>query len=69
MKEPMHAPDPITKDWLRDLLESTHTTQAEAARFLHVDDRTMRKWATGERQMPWASGELLRRMIGKRATL
>ena len=38
-------------------------TQREAARLLRVDERTARKWCTGERQMPWAAGELLRRLL------
>lgn len=60
---PVTAPDPITVEWLRDLLERHHITQREAARLLRVDERTARKWATGERQMPWAAGELLRRLV------
>jgi hypothetical protein len=36
--------------------------QSAAARALHVDGRTMRRWIAGESPMPWAAAELLRRM-------
>jgi DNA-binding transcriptional regulator YiaG len=63
------APDPITQEWLRSLLEGAQVTQQEAAKLLHVDDRTMRRWCCGERAMPWAAGELLRRLVtGRPAT-
>jgi len=57
------APDPITVDWLRELLERHQITQREAARLLHVDDVTVRRWCTGTRAIPWAAGELLRRLL------
>ena len=59
----MPAPDPITVPWLRSLLERHQITQREAARLLRVDDVTVRRWATGTRRMPWAAGELLRRVL------
>jgi hypothetical protein len=36
--------------------------QRAAARALHVDERTVRKWCAGDRPMPWAAAELLRRL-------
>lgn len=36
--------------------------QRAAARALHVEDRTIRRWVSGERPMPWAAAELLRRL-------
>jgi transcriptional regulator with XRE-family HTH domain len=60
------APDPVTVDWLRDLLERRSCTQREAARLLHVDDVTVRRWATGARGVPWAAAELLRRLLDER---
>jgi transcriptional regulator with XRE-family HTH domain len=58
------TPNPITVEWLRSLLERHQITQREAARLLRVDDVTVRRWCTGTRQMPWAAGELLRRLLG-----
>lgn len=62
------APDTITVEWIRALLERHGCTQREAAKLLHVDERTMRKWCCGEREMPWAAGELLRRLLLERAS-
>lgn len=36
--------------------------QRQAAKLLHVDERTMRRWVAGDRAGPWAAAELLRRM-------
>ena len=63
----MIAPDPVTVEWLRALLEHHRITQREAARLLHVDDVTVRRWCTGTREMPWAAGELLRRQLTERS--
>ena len=57
------TPDPPTVEWLRGLLADTETTQGEAARLLHVDHVTVRRWATGERAMPWAAAELLAMLL------
>lgn len=62
----MEAPDPVTVDWLRDLLERHAITQREAARMLRVSDVTARRWATGTREMPWSAAELLRRLLAER---
>lgn len=64
---PQAAPDPITVDWLRALLERHQVTQREAASLVKVEDRTMRRWCAGDSPMPWAAAELLRRLLRERA--
>jgi hypothetical protein len=34
-------------------------TQGEAGRFLHIEERTSRRWATGDREVPWVVAALL----------
>jgi len=57
------TPDPVTVYWLRALIRAAGLTQGEAARLLHVHPQTMRRWATGAREIPWAPVELLRRIV------
>lgn len=42
-----YNPDP---EYLRDLIDSTGMTQPYLASLLGVDERTIRKWKTGERK-------------------
>lgn len=56
------APDPVPPAYVRDLCERIGG-QREAARALHVDERTVRRWVAGDRACPWAAAELLRRMV------
>ena len=61
------APDPVTSEYLRGLIASAGITQGSAARLLHVDPTTLRKWlspptAASHRACPWAAAELLRRI-------
>lgn len=59
----MPTPTPVPVEWLRALLQRHNTTQRDAARLLHVNDRTVRYWCAGEREMPWSAAELLRRIL------
>jgi transcriptional regulator with XRE-family HTH domain len=42
----------MTKNQLRKLLESNDLTQSAAARELHIDPRTMRRYVLGESPVP-----------------
>ena len=57
------TPDPIPTGYLRSLIKGAEITQGEAARILHVDPVTVRRWLLDEgpnsRAAPWAV-ELLR---------
>ena len=62
------TPDPVPPAWLHELIEIGGITQGEAARRLHVDPTTLRKWvapitSASHRNCPWAAAELLRRML------
>jgi transcriptional regulator with XRE-family HTH domain len=57
------APDPTPPDWLRALIEGAGITQREAARRLHVEERSIRRWLAGDRAIPWSAAELLRRLL------
>jgi hypothetical protein len=47
----------------RDALAALDLTQGAAARFFQVDERTSRRWATGEIPVPHAVALLFRVMI------
>jgi DNA-binding transcriptional regulator YiaG len=47
----------------RAALEKLGLTQVEAAKVLHVDDRTSRRWAGDEVPIPYAAATLLRCMV------
>ena len=47
----------------RAALAALGLTQAGGARFLGVDERTSRKWATGERNIPEPVSRFLRFLI------
>jgi DNA-binding transcriptional regulator YdaS (Cro superfamily) len=61
------APDPVPADYVRHLCNRVGG-QLAAARLLHVDGRTVRKWVAGDRTCPWASAELLRILACNLAT-
>jgi DNA-binding transcriptional regulator YdaS (Cro superfamily) len=42
--------------------------QRAAARLLHVDERTVRRWVAGDRECPWCAAELLRRLATEQKT-
>jgi plasmid maintenance system antidote protein VapI len=52
----------MTPDQLRTELTRLGLTQAGAARFLKVDERTIRRWATGDKEVPEAVALLLPRL-------
>jgi DNA-binding transcriptional regulator YdaS (Cro superfamily) len=39
-------------------------SQRAAARFLRVNERTVRRWVAGDRAIPWHAMELLRIKVG-----
>ncbi len=47
----------------RDLLAALSLSQAGAARLLGVDERTSRRWATGERDVPPPAARFLRFLL------
>jgi hypothetical protein len=49
----------IDSDLYRELLAELGFTQVEAARFVEVDERTSRRWASGELPVPVAVAMLL----------
>jgi hypothetical protein len=55
----------MTPDAFRSELDRLGITQVGAARFLDVDERTVRRWATGERPIPKAVTMLLERLKPK----
>lgn len=53
----------MTPDEYRAALEVLDLTQTGAARLLGVDDRTSRRWACGERDIPPPAERFLRYLI------
>lgn len=53
----------MTADQYRDALEALGLTQGAAAQLLGVDDRTSRRWACGERDVPPPAERFLRYLI------
>jgi len=53
----------MTPDEYREALEALDLTQAGAAKLLGVDDRTSRRWACGERDIPPPAVRFLRYLI------
>lgn len=53
----------MTSDEYRAALEVLELTQSGAARLLGVDDRTSRRWACGERDIPPPAQRFLRYLI------
>jgi hypothetical protein len=56
----------MTADQYREALEALGLKPTEAARFLHIDERTGRRWTSGERDVPWVVAALLSVMIARR---
>jgi hypothetical protein len=52
----------MTADHYRRLLDATGLTQVSAGRFFGYDERTARRWATGELPVPIAVAYLLELM-------
>jgi DNA-binding transcriptional regulator YiaG len=53
----------MTPAQLQTALDRIGLSQRGGARFLGVDERTMRKWIAGEARIPEAAAKLLRLMI------
>lgn len=65
---PQDAPSEVLRDCLLALLRDCDCGQRQAARLLAVDERTLRRWVAdpasdSARTAPWASIELLRRLL------
>lgn len=61
MKESNQAPNPVTIPYLLALCEQVGGQRA-AARLLRVNERTLRRWVSGDSECPWCAAELLRRL-------
>jgi plasmid maintenance system antidote protein VapI len=59
------APDPVTPEYLRAMIEGAGMTQGAAARLLHIAPRTVRAWLAAERAIPWAMAECLRSYLAR----
>lgn len=53
----------MTADEYREALESLGLTQVAAAKLLGVDDRTSRRWAAGDREIPPPAQRFLRYLV------
>jgi DNA-binding transcriptional regulator YiaG len=53
----------MTPVQLQAALDRIGLSQRGGARFLEIDERTMRKWIAGEARIPEATAKLLRVMI------
>lgn len=53
----------MTPDEYRAAIETLGLSQVAAARLLGVDDRTSRRWASGERDVPPPAVRFLRYLI------
>jgi DNA-binding transcriptional regulator YiaG len=53
----------MTPSQLQRALDQLDLSQRRAARFLKVDERTVRKWIAGDARIPEAVAKLLRLMI------
>lgn len=58
----------MTADQYRDTIETLGLTQNGAARLLGVDERTSRRWALGERDIPPPADRFLRYLIATKRT-
>lgn len=56
----------MTKDEYREAIERLGLSQIAAAKLLGVDDRTSRRWATGERDVPGPAVRFLRYLMATR---
>jgi len=53
----------MTSDEYREIIEKLGLTKGAAAQLLGVDDRTSRRWACGERDIPPPAERFLRYLI------
>lgn len=58
----------MTSDEYRETIETLGLTQNGAARLLGVDERTSRRWALGERDIPPPAERFLRYLIATKRT-
>jgi DNA-binding transcriptional regulator YiaG len=58
----------VTADEYRNALAQLDLSQVAAARLLGVDDRTSRRWAAGERDVPPPAARFLQYLIATRKT-
>ena len=58
----------MTPDEYRETIERLGLTQNGAARLLGVDERTSRRWALGERDIPPPAERFLRYLIATKRT-
>lgn len=58
----------MTSDEYRAAIAQLGLSQGAAARLLGVDDRTSRRWATGERDVPGPAIQFLKYLIATRKT-
>jgi len=56
----------VTPDEYREMIERLGLSQKAAARLLGVDERTSRRWACGERDIPPPVARFLRCLIATR---
>jgi uncharacterized protein with PIN domain len=61
MKRQSDAPNPVTVPYLLALCEQVGGQRA-ASRLLRVNERTLRRWVSGDSECPWCAAELLRRL-------
>lgn len=53
----------MTADEYREAIEALGLSQVAAAKLLGVDDRTSRRWASGDREIPPPAARFLRYLI------
>lgn len=53
----------MTPDEYRSVIDKLGLSQLAAARLLGVDDRTSRRWANGERDIPPPAARFLRYLV------
>lgn len=58
----------MTPDDYRETIETLGLTQSGAARLLGVDERTSRRWALGERDIPPPAERFLRYLVATKRT-
>jgi hypothetical protein len=59
----LSIPDPVTVELWRRLVGQIEP--AALALLLHVDERTLRRWWSGDAKIPWAAAELARRILSE----
>lgn len=53
----------------REAIAELGLSQVGAAHFLHVDERTSRRWALGEKAVPYGVAMMLRTMLAHRISV